>query len=363
MHSWNQDGGDRGIYGQLFNADSDKKGSEFLVNTTTAYSQANPAIAMKKDGSRFVVVWESWMQDVPETSGYGIYGQLFDEDSNKIGSEFQVNSHTNNYQWQADVDMTDDGSFIVVWTSWNQDGDEGGIFGQRFDADGNKIGKEFQVNTSIENYQWLPKISAYKDSCFSVVWSSWKQDGSREGIFGQLFNKNADKVGFEFQVNDYTNNYPTNGLISIGPADTKLSIPSYVSKITDPSSNICDPSANDVIPPPIPPVTQYVPTFPRKLTQAELYSLNQIVNNRDNPINVAVPPNPSDLFATIYSTTAAASKAIVYENPQQIYNRTYFGPVTLERLGIRLLDSTGNLVNLHGHNWSFTLAVEQLYQY
>lgn len=175
-----------------------------------------------------------------------------------------------------------------------------------------------------------------------------------------------DLLGSEYlllTLDDYTNNYPTNGLISIGPADTKLSIPSYVSKITDPSSNICDVSANDVIPPPIPPVTQYVPTFPRKLTQAELYSLNQIINNRDNPINIAVPPNPSDLFATIYTTTAAASKAIVYENSQQIYNRTYFGPVTLERLGIRLTDSTGNLVNLHGHNWSFTLAVEQLYQY
>ena len=170
-------------------------------------------------------------------------------------------------------------------------------------------------------------------------------------------------IGYEYlllTLDDYTNNYPTNGLISIGPTDTKLSIPSYVSKITDPSSNICDPSANDVIPPPIPPVTQYVPTFPRKLTQAELYSLNQIVNNRDDPINVAVPPNPSDLFATIYSTTAPPRRAIIYENTQQIYNS---GPVTLERLGIRLLDSTGNLVDLHGHNWSFTLAVEQLYQY
>lgn len=164
-------------------------------------------------------------------------------------------------------------------------------------------------------------------------------------------------------LDDYTNNYPTSGLVSIGPTDTKLSIPSYVSKITDPLSNICDPSANDVIPRPIPPVTQYVPTFPRKLTQAELYSLNQIVNNRDDPINIRVPPNPSDIFATIYSTTAAARKAIVYDTRQHIYNRKYFGPVTLERLGVRLLDSNGNLVNLHGHNWSFTLAVEQLYQY
>ena len=60
-----------------------------------------------------------------------------------------------------------------------------------------------------------------------------------------------DLLGSEYlllTLDDYTNNYPINGLISIGPADTKLSIPSYVSKITDPLSNICGVSANNVVP-------------------------------------------------------------------------------------------------------------------
>ncbi len=167
-----------------------------------------------------------------------------------------------------------------------------------------------------------------------------------------------------FALDDYTNNYPTNGLINIEPPNTKLSIPSYISKISDPSgSNICDTIANSVVPPPIPPITQYIPTFPRKLTQNQLYALNQIINNRQASTNMAKAPNPPDLFATIFTKTVDEKKAIVYEDTNSIYSRTYFGPITLERLRVRLLDSLGNLVNLHGHNWSFTLAVEQLYQY
>ena len=43
--------------------------------------------------------------------------------------------------------------------------------------------------------------------------------------------------------------------------------------------------------------------------------------------------------------------------------RTYFGPVNLERLHVKLLDDKGNLLNLNGLDWSLTLISENLYQY
>ena len=73
-------------------------------------------------------------------------------------------------------------------------------------------------------------------------------------------------------------------------------------------------------------------------------------------------PNPPDLFATI-NMLRSVTGAVLYEDFQTEYSRNYFGPVTLDRLGIKLLDDKGNLVNLHGRSWSFTLAVKQLYQY
>ncbi|MDZ7290627.1 MAG: T9SS type A sorting domain-containing protein [candidate division KSB1 bacterium] len=205
-HSWGQDGGDRGVYGQRFRPDGARLGEEFLVNTTTKFSQANPCIAMAPDG-QFVVIWESWMQDGTITYSYDVFGQLFNADGTKNGSEFRVNTYTTNYQWLAKASMARNGNFVVVWTSWKQDGDNGGIYGQRFLANGDKIGEEFLINTTTKEYQWLPNVAIDQFGNFVVVWSSWKQDGSREGVCGQFFDKHGNKLGIEFQVNRYTDNY------------------------------------------------------------------------------------------------------------------------------------------------------------
>ena len=45
-----------------------------------------------------------------------------------------------------------------------------------------------------------------------VIWNSLEQDGSGYGIYGQRFTEEAEKVGSEFRVNDYTTGnqyYPT----------------------------------------------------------------------------------------------------------------------------------------------------------
>lgn len=214
-HSWLQDGSDKGIYAQRFFSSGAKVGSEFLVNSTTAFSQARPSIDMSSDG-KFVIVWESWKQDSSLPSGYGLFGQRFASDGSKLENEFQINSYSNDYQWFGDVALDPNGNFIVVWCSWRQDGHDGGIYGQRYFQDGTRNGIEFQVNTTSAYYQWLPRAAISKDSSFIVVWSSWKQDGSREGIYAQLFDKFGRNKSFEFRVNDHTENYQWEPGIAFG---------------------------------------------------------------------------------------------------------------------------------------------------
>jgi predicted nucleic acid-binding Zn-ribbon protein len=100
--SWYQDGSNKGIYGQRYNSELIKVGSEFLINTTTLYSQANPVVEYLENGN-FVVVWESWKQDIITPSGYGLYGKIFDSDANVVAEEFSVNTYTNDYQWFGDI--------------------------------------------------------------------------------------------------------------------------------------------------------------------------------------------------------------------------------------------------------------------
>ena len=198
--SWHQDGSDRGIFAQRFDSSGAPAGTEFQLNTTTAYSQMRPAVKYFPDG-RWVAIWQSWDQDASSPEGYGIVGRIFEHDGSAVTGEIAVNTYTADYQWFGDVETFADGTFLVVWCSWEQDGADGGIFGQMFNSGGTPKGSEFQINTTSPQYQWLPKVRRLPEDGFAVAWSSWKQDGSREGVFAQLFDSTGRKTSFETQAN------------------------------------------------------------------------------------------------------------------------------------------------------------------
>ncbi|OGU54991.1 MAG: hypothetical protein A2006_10205 [Ignavibacteria bacterium GWC2_35_8] len=201
--SWYQDGGDRGVYAQRFDLTGNKVGSEFSVNTTLAYSQAKPRVKYFSDG-KFIIIWESFKQD---GSGYGMYGRIFNSDGTANTNEFPINTYTTDYQWFGDVEVFNDDSFIVAWCSWEQDGDDGGIYVQRFNASGLKVGSEVRINKTTSQYQWLPRVKKLTGKNVAVVWSSWKQDGSREGIVAAFIDENNQRYTFETVVNNYSESF------------------------------------------------------------------------------------------------------------------------------------------------------------
>jgi hypothetical protein len=209
-HSWDEDGGDRGVYAQRFKYDGTKIGGQFLVNTFTKFSQCMPTIAMNPDG-KFIIAWQSWGQDDTTTTyyvDYGIYAQMFNEDGTKKGKEIHVNTTTDDDQFYPDVAIDDIGNFIITWTSWvSNTYNYSEVMAQRFDKDGNKIGGEFIVNTTLTEYQWLSSVILNNDGSFVVTWGSWKQDNSREGVYLQFFNPDGSKKNKEHRVNYYTDNY------------------------------------------------------------------------------------------------------------------------------------------------------------
>jgi hypothetical protein len=194
-----QDGDGDGVYGQVFDSSGDPVGGEFQVNTHSAGYQDNPAVAGLAGGG-FVVTWESGNQD---GSGDGVYGQVFDSAADPLGGEFQVNTYTSMSQKQSAVAALSGGGFVVTWTSFEQDVDGDGVYGQIFDSGGNTVNGEFQVSTYSDDDQQYPSVAALSSGGFVVVWESYGQDGSSEGVFGKLFDSAANPVGEEFQVNAY----------------------------------------------------------------------------------------------------------------------------------------------------------------
>ena len=195
-----QDGDGTGVFGQLFDSAGSAVGSEFQVNTYTTYYQTYPSVARAGTGD-FVVVWESFEQD---GSALGVFAQRYDAAGGTLGSEFQVNTHTTDQQMAPRVAADTAGNFVVVWHSTAQDGEGYGVFGQHFDSAGAPVSAEFQVNFITASDQMYPHVSSHGGGDFVVVWQSYLQDGSYDGVFGQRYRSNGSIVGPEFQVNEYT---------------------------------------------------------------------------------------------------------------------------------------------------------------
>ena len=170
---------------------------EFQVNTHTTWDQKDAAIATDAAGS-FVVVWNSYRQD--GDSG-GIFGQRFDPNCRSLGSEFQVNTTTPGNQTEPSVAIDAVGSFVVAWHGPGISEED--IFAQRFDPNGQPFGVEFQVNSRTESRQRYPKVTMNTAGAFTVVWEGEKveAESSTWVICCRLYDVNGTDVGGEFEVN------------------------------------------------------------------------------------------------------------------------------------------------------------------
>lgn len=195
-----QDGQDDGVFAQRLDANGNAVGKEFQVNTNTASSQYEPELTGLDDGG-FVITWTSYLQD---GSFHGVYGQRYDANGARAGNEFQINTYTNDFQSQPSVTSLSDGGFVVSWTSKGQDGSKYGIYSQMYGDDGSKVGAETHVSTYTSDNQERSDITALNDGGYVITWSSYSQDGSGFGIYGQRFNASGQKAGDEFQINTHT---------------------------------------------------------------------------------------------------------------------------------------------------------------
>mgnify|MGYP001200480471 CR=1 FL=1 len=104
------------------------------------------------------------------------------------------------------------------------------------------------------------------------------------------------------------------------------------------------------------------------LTQRQQYSISQMIqaNTASNRKPRYSSPNSTDILLRIpiNSPPSNANQVISFknENPDET-KRVYFGPVKLRKFNVRLLNDKGFEVNLRDRDWSFSIVVNQLYQF
>lgn len=153
-------------------------------------------------------------------------------------------------------------------------------------------------------------------------------------------------------LDDFNKNRLNTGIVSGVQQSTKLPLPEY----TNADNLNCNEQGGQPF---------FSKVAPRQLTQAQLYTINQIAEDRQRSKNRNTAPTLSDAFCIIPtpSNIEQNDRIVLFSNQLSTSTRRYFGPVNIERVKASLYDDKGNIVNLKGHDWSFTLKVKQLYQY
>jgi hypothetical protein len=177
------------VHAQRYDSAGVPVGAQFQVNTTTTGLQIRPTVAVDGNGN-FVVAWTSLFSPGTDTLPWSVVAQRYDATGTPLGPEFQVNTYTTNNQESPRAAMDADGDFVITWASQGSAGtDTAGptnesVQAQRYDAAGMPVGTEFQVNTYTTDFQWYGAVAMDAGANFVIVWQS---PGFLPGIYAQRY--------------------------------------------------------------------------------------------------------------------------------------------------------------------------------
>ena len=245
----------------------------------------------------------------------------------------------------------------------------------------NTTGSEVTINfVNTENDLYNEKIKI--DNNFGTLFGFKKISytiPNTESITSEGFPNMVRTKYIIVEINDFNKNYVANKLVHGRNRDDKASLPSYYKGLEamSPTTAITsvnydcvdDEEKNDGIvasnPKKIPLINK---VFPRQLTNNQIYSLNQIIKSRANNNNLKQEfegaPNTFAVVSLESISVVSFGDLIIYDDDSPELNmRSYFGPIDIERMHVRLLDDNGEILDLNGAEWSMTLSAKHLYQY
>ena len=209
----------------------------------------------------------------------------------------------------------------------------------------------------LTNNNTLGSLGKTRNTAISTSYlSNWLFPGNISNHYFSYISSesNIDIFGPKYLLlvlDDFNHNRINSGAVAITSTSNKLSIPSYAGKgkldCQDTTKKIKGISASK----------------PRILTQAQLYTANEILNNRSDENDRPVAPNNSNIFGIITLPLDIDEREYGISSLDIKFKREYFGPVNIDRLKVTLLDDKGNILNLNGRDWFFSIKATELYQF
>jgi hypothetical protein len=197
------------VYFRRLSATGEPLGPETLVNQNRPHNQRAGSVAALADGG-FVVVF---VDEAPEPPGnfvsstnrvfrgakVQLKARLYNADASPRGTEFRVDTTASPVGTPSVAGRTG-GGFTVAWVAMATNATNGvDVWFRAYNVQAQPEGAPVLANSYLPGDQFAPSI-ANAGANQLLVWSSMKQDGSWEGVYGRVLQGNA-VAGDEFLVN------------------------------------------------------------------------------------------------------------------------------------------------------------------
>jgi len=192
-----------GLRAQIFAADGAKLGGEMMVKANAGGFVQETALTSLPDGG-FALAWvlftppdfdeedEHTGEDPHALYRFDLQAQIFTASGARVGAEIVIAPESSAWRSSPAISALPDGRIVVAWGEESQgEGSSGStIRAQVFSAQGDRLGTDFQVNTTVSGWRGTPQITPLPEGRFVVGWTDWSQTGGDESgsaVRGQIF--------------------------------------------------------------------------------------------------------------------------------------------------------------------------------
>ena len=187
------------IYGQVMK-DGIPKDPNFKIAEVGLSGGAKPIVQMN-DAGHFVVIWKAPDNDQITL----ITGDISPFSMNELKTAYT----SDNFFTDPAVAMAPDGSFVIAWREINADWTEHTIFAKSFDASGERVTDQWQVNKNTHiNWSYEPQVSIETGGNIAITWMERYSHSGNKQILLRCFNPGGQPLCQALSVNDTLQTQP-----------------------------------------------------------------------------------------------------------------------------------------------------------
>ncbi len=187
--------GQWGVFAQQSLPTGEPTGPVIPVGNLSASVQAVPKVG-RDTGQPGLV---AWVAEDADGEGYGIVARKLDESGFPVGDIIRVSDPSQGDMVSPSVAAVGETGYVVTWTSYTEDNDQGEVYARYLDGNGNPLSSQFQVNVTSAGEQGHSQVASDPGGNVIIAWESWGQDGDGNGVFARRFDP-SHTGSEEFQV-------------------------------------------------------------------------------------------------------------------------------------------------------------------